>query len=62
MSESENGEGPLLTRLINNYGNKQGEWERVNALHHAASEQAALDRHLYADDSMDHAVDLSYSE
>ncbi|OJD23857.1 hypothetical protein ACJ73_04789 [Blastomyces percursus] len=61
-STSDPSSKPWMTRLIENYSPKESMWEQRNALHTAAIERAAADRHLFHSQSASLNLELSFPE
>ncbi|PGH35205.1 hypothetical protein GX50_01901 [[Emmonsia] crescens] len=61
-STSDPNSKPWMTRLIENCFPKESMWEKRNALHTAAIEQAASDRHLFHSQSASLNFELSFPE
>ncbi|KAK2749762.1 hypothetical protein FQN55_002998 [Onygenales sp. PD_40] len=53
---------PWITRLIEDYFPKESMWERRNAIHTAAIERAAQDKHLFQSQNNAVTIGLSFPE
>jgi len=61
-STSDANKKPWITQLIEQHMEKQSTWERVNAIHTVAVEQAAFDRHLFHSQNATVTIDLMCPE
>ncbi|PGH00388.1 hypothetical protein GX51_05796 [Blastomyces parvus] len=61
-STSDPNSKPWMTRVIEKYFPKESMWERQNALHTAAIEQAAADRQLFHSQSASLNLELKFPE
>jgi hypothetical protein len=61
-STSDANQKPWITRLIEQHMEKESTWERMNAIHTVAAEQAAYDRHLFQSQNAPVTIDLMCPE
>ncbi|PGH18477.1 hypothetical protein AJ80_04447 [Polytolypa hystricis UAMH7299] len=61
-STSDTTNKPWMTRLIEAYTYREEDWERTNALHTRAIEQAAQDRHLFQSQMNPITIELTCPE
>lgn len=65
LSQTESGRVPFITGIIDRYTKMREADNRKVALHMAASDQAALDRHLFSSETKSgrsSGIDLRYPE